>query len=110
VIDPRHGARLRYANPFNGGWSSPTMGAQLSLLPKNFKGETYRSTDGTIFCCLEGKGTTKVGDETLEWGPRDVFVVPSWKPYSHRAEQQTVLFSISDRPAQEALGFWREIN
>ena len=55
------------------------MGAHLSLLPKNFKGETYRSTDGTIFACVEGKGATKVGNETLEWGPRDVFVIPSWK-------------------------------
>jgi gentisate 1,2-dioxygenase len=29
-------------------------------------------------------------------------------PYSHHAEDESVLFSISDRPAQEALGFWRE--
>ena len=108
--DKHHGFRLRYANPFNGGWSSPTMGAHLSLLPKGFKGESYRSTDATIFACLEGKGATKVGSETLEWSPKDVFVVPSWKPYAHRAEQDAVLFSISDRPAQEALGIWRELS
>jgi gentisate 1,2-dioxygenase len=108
--DKHHGFRLRYANPFNGGWSSPTMGAHLSLFPKGFKGESYRSTDATIFACLEGKGATKVGNETLEWSPKDVFVVPSWKPYSHRADQDAVLFSISDRPAQEALGIWRELH
>jgi gentisate 1,2-dioxygenase len=108
--DKHHGHRLRYANPLNGGWSGPTMGAHLSLLPKGFKGESYRSTDGTIFACLEGKGTTKVDGQTIEWCPRDVFVVPSWKSYSHRADQQAVLFSISDRPAQEALGIWREGN
>jgi gentisate 1,2-dioxygenase len=108
--DRHHGFRLRYANPFNGGWSSPTMGACLSLLPKNFRGESYRSTDATVFACLEGRGTTKVGDQALEWGPRDVFVVPSWKPYAHQAGAESVLFSISDRPAQEALGIWRELN
>lgn len=106
--DKHHGFRLRYANPFNGGWSGPTMGAQLSLLPKNFKGENYRSTDATIFACLEGSGVTKVGDQTIEWGPRDVFVVPTWKPYAHRTDKESVLFSISDRPVQEALGIWRE--
>jgi gentisate 1,2-dioxygenase len=37
-----------------------------------------------------------------------VFVVPSWMKHSHRASKETVLFSISDRPAQEALGIWRE--
>jgi gentisate 1,2-dioxygenase len=108
--DKRHGFRLRYANPFNGGWSGPTMGAHLSLLPKGFKGESYRSTDGTIFACLEGKGTTKVDGQVIEWGPRDVFVVPTWKPYAHMTSSESVLFSISDRPAQEALGVWREGN
>jgi gentisate 1,2-dioxygenase len=28
--------------------------------------------------------------------------------YSHQAKKESVLFSISDRPAQEALGIWRE--
>ena len=44
----------------------------------------------------------------LEWGVNDVFVVPPWKRYSHQVDKESVLFSISDRPAQEALGIWRE--
>ena len=86
------------------------MGAHLSLLPKGFKGQPYRSTDGTIFACLEGKGQTTIDGEVFEWGPRDVFVIPSWKQYSHKADDQSVLFSISDRPMQESLGIWREVN
>jgi gentisate 1,2-dioxygenase len=107
-VDPRQGVRVRYANPINGGPVLPTMGAWLSLLPKEFKGRDYRSTDGTIFVCVEGEGATKVGDQVLEWGPNDIFVTPPWKHYSHRAAKDSVLFSISDRPAQEALGIWRE--
>ena len=109
-VDKRFGARVRYSNPINGGHVMPTMGAYLSLLPKGFKGENYRSTDGMIFVCVEGKGTTKVEDTTLEWGPNDVFVVPSWKRYAHNAKDESVLFSISDRPAQQLLGIWREGN
>jgi len=109
-IDKRHGARVRYVNPVTGGPVLPTMGANLALLPAGFKGEPYRSTDGTVFVCVEGKGTTKVGDKTLEWSPNDVFVVPPWMRYSHQAAKESVLFSISDRPAQEALGIWREGN
>ena len=108
-IDKRHGVRVRYANPINGGPVLPTMGANLALFTKGFRGEPYRATDGTIFVCTEGGGTTKVGDETLEWGVNDVFVVPPWKHYAHGATKESVLFSISDRPAQEALGIWREI-
>jgi len=107
-IDKSHGARVRYANPINGGPVLPTMGANLSLLPKGFAGAPYRATDGTIFVCVEGAGSTKVEDEVLEWGQNDVFVVPPWKRYSHHPSKESVLFSISDRPAQEALGIWRE--
>jgi len=107
-IDKSHGARVRYANPINGGPVLPTMGANLALFPKGFKGESYRATDGTIFVCTEGGGTTTVGDETLEWSVNDVFVIPPWKPYAHHPSKESVLFSISDRPAQEALGIWRE--
>jgi len=86
----------------------PTMGAHLALLPKGFRGEKYRSTDGTVFVCAEGQGSTKVGDKVFEWSQNDVFVVPPWVPYAHSAGKESVLFSISDRPAQEALGIWRE--
>jgi gentisate 1,2-dioxygenase len=107
-IDRNHGARVRYANPINGGPVLPTMGANLAMLPKGFRGAPYRSTDGTIFVCAEGEGSTNVDGEVLQWGPNDVFVVPSWKRYFHTAAKQSVLFSISDRPMQEALGIWRE--
>ncbi len=107
-IDKRHGARVRYANPVTGGPVLPTMSACLAMLPKGFAGEPYRSTDGTVLVCVEGEGTTNVDGKVLEWGKNDVFVVPPWKRYSHHAAKQSVLFSISDRPAQEALGIWRE--
>ena len=97
-IDPRHGARFRYANPLTGGPVMPTMGAHLALLPKDFKGKDYRATDSTIFVCVEGEGTTKVGGQTLEWGPRDVFVVPSWM--KHSAPGQEGVGAVLDlRPA-----------
>jgi len=110
ALDRRHGARVRYANPINGGWAMPTMGAHLALLPAGFAGENYRATDGTIFVCVEGEGATRIGDETFAWSAGDVFVAPPWRHYAHAAARDAVLFSISDRPAQEALGIWREID
>jgi gentisate 1,2-dioxygenase len=107
-VDKHHGARARYINPTTGSWVLPTMGAQLALLPKGFKGEEYRSTDGTVFVCAEGKGVTRIGGKDYEWTHNDVFVVPPWVTYSHHANDESVLFSISDRPAQELLGIWRE--
>ena len=107
-VDPHHGIKLQYVNPATGGYPMPTLAAFLQLLPKGFAGQTYRSTDSTIYCVIEGQGRSRIGSQTFAWGPRDIFVVPSWEPVSHEAGEEAVLFSASDRAAQKALGIWRE--
>jgi len=107
-IDPRHGVKMQYVNPATGGYPMPTIAAFLQWLPKGFAGQSARSTDGTVFCVAEGRGHSRIGDQTFAWGPRDIFVVPSWQLVSHAAEEEAVLFSFSDRPAQKALVLWRE--
>jgi len=103
-----HGLKLQYANPASGGYPMPTIAAFLQLLPRGFDGEPYRSTDGTVYCVVEGSGRSTVGDQDFEWSARDVFVVPSWCSVAHRARDDAVLFSFSDRPVQKAMGLWRE--
>jgi gentisate 1,2-dioxygenase len=103
-----HGVKMRYVNPATGGYPMPTIGAFMQYLPKGFAGERYRATDATIYAVVEGRGRTSIGDTTLEWGPHDIFAIPSWAPVRHATEGDAVLFSLSDRPAQIALGLWRE--
>jgi gentisate 1,2-dioxygenase len=107
-LDPLHGAKLQYINPVTGGYPMPTIAAFLQLLPKNFQGHTYRATDATVYCCVEGSGRSQVGGGTFDWNLHDVFVAPSWSSVSHQADTDAVLFSFSDRAAQKALGLWRE--
>jgi gentisate 1,2-dioxygenase len=108
ALDARHGFKLDYRNAKTGGPPLPTIGASLQLLPKGFSGKPYRATDATIFCAVEGRGASTIGEKAFSWGPRDIFVVPSWHPVAHHADEESVLFSFSDRPAQKALGIWRE--
>jgi gentisate 1,2-dioxygenase len=107
-VHPTHGIKMQYVNPATGGYPMPTIAAFLQLLPSGFETAEYRSTDATVFCIAEGRGTSRVGDQAFAWGPRDIFVVPSWQPVSHTPQGEAVLFSFSDRPAQKALGLWRE--
>ncbi len=102
------GLKMRYANPNDGGHAMPTIGAFIQLLPKGFTTRRYRATDATVFVCVEGAGTSRIGRRTFEWGPRDIFVAPSWQPVIHQATADSVLFSFSDRPVQEKLALWRE--
>ena len=87
----------------------PTIGTFMQLLPDGFRGVEYRSTDSTLYAVMEGKGRCRIQDEILEFGPKDVFVCPSWMPYRLEADETCVLFSFSDRPVQQALDLWREM-
>ncbi len=107
--DPCHGLKLRYVNPVDGGHAMPTIAAFLQLLPAGFETAACRATDARIFAVVEGGGETRIGDgDAFSWGPRDIFVAPSWQPVRHRADSDAVLFSFSDRATQEKLGLWRE--
>lgn len=106
--DPCHGLKVQYANPATGDHAFPTIGLFLQLLPKGFESVPYRSTDESIYVVAEGTGTTIVGETKIKWGRKDVFVVPSWQYCQHVPDGDAVLFSCSDLPAQQKLGFWRE--
>ena len=111
--DPCHGLKMRYSNPVTGNHAMATMGTFVQLLPGGFATAAYRSTDATVFAPIEGRGRSTVtlrdgGEFTVEWGKRDLFVVPSWHWVRHEAVEDSVLFSFSDRPIQEALHLFRE--
>jgi gentisate 1,2-dioxygenase len=108
VPDVCNGWKMQFINPMTGGPAMPTIGAFLQLLPKGFGGQAHRATDGTVYSVVEGSGAARIGDERFAFEPRDTFVVPSWAPLRLETSAETVLFSFSDRPCQEALGLWRE--
>jgi len=107
-IDPHLGHKLRYVNPATGASPMPTIGSFAQWLPAGFETRSYRSTDSTVYVCLEGSGEARIGDLTLRLQENDVFVVPSWHELQVRADRDSLLFSFSDRPVQQALGLWRE--
>ena len=106
--DAHHGHKLRYVNPATGASPMPTIGAFAQWLPAGFETRPVRCTDGTVLVCLEGGGEVKVGDASWRIAENDVVVVPSWHALQLRAERDSLLFSFSDRPVQQALGLWRE--
>ncbi len=106
--DACHGWKMQFVNPLTGGHAMPTIAAFIQLLPAKFRSEPYRSTDGTIYSVVEGGGRVTIGGDSFDFEPRDTFVVPSWAPMSVQTSGETVLFSFSDRPGQEAMGLWRE--
>ena len=108
AVDPHFGYKLRYVNPATGRSPMPTIGTFAQRLPAGFTTAPYRSSDSTVYVCLEGAGTATIGDARFDFGVRDIVVVPSWQPFMLAAGADTTLFSFSDRPVQQVLGLWRE--
>jgi gentisate 1,2-dioxygenase len=107
-LDPAQGYKLPYTQVGTERSPFQTIAAFMQILPKGFVGKAYRSTDNTIFNLAEGTCTLDVGDQSYTLVKNDVFVIPSWESYRFHAQDRAMLFSYSDRSAQQALGFWQE--
>ena len=106
--DAHLGHVMRYANPVDGGWAMPTIATMIRFLPAGFATRPYRSSDSMIFAGVEGRGFIEAGGQRFDVGPHDIAVIPGWMTYTLRAAEDWVLFSFSDRAAQEKLGFFRD--
>ncbi|MGE0626678.1 MAG: cupin domain-containing protein, partial [Hyphomicrobiaceae bacterium] len=106
--DAHSGYALRYVNPLTGGWAMPTIATWLTFLPKGFETKEQRATDGRVVICVEGELTANVDGKALAMGESDIGIIPSWAWHSVRASKDAIVFTFSDRSAQEKLGIWRE--
>jgi gentisate 1,2-dioxygenase len=106
--DASHALKVKHANPLSGDYVMPTIATYAQLIPKGFRSTPFRSTESAVQVVLEGRGRTTIGDETFEWGPRDIVAIPNWCWTKIEADEDAVIFSYSDRAALEKLGLWRE--
>lgn len=109
--DPHEGFAIPYRDTATGGPAMKTLEPAIQRLPAGFEGAARRQSSSAVYLVMEGAGRTVADGETLAWGPRDVFVVPAWARHRHfnaSPDREALLFRVTDRPALEALGLYRE--
>ena len=106
--DPCLGYKMNYINPLNGQTAMPTMTTAMRMIPASFTTEEYRTTAGTVFSVVEGRGTAHIGDQTFAFREKDLFVAPTWHPSRIEADDDCVIFSYSDEVVQRKLDLYRE--
>jgi gentisate 1,2-dioxygenase len=110
--DPCHGIRMEYIDPTTGGPAIPTISTFLQLLPQGFATTPYRTTASSVVAVVRGRGQVTIGAgpdaRVFEYGPKDLWAVPSWQPVSIAAVDESVLFCASDEAVHHKLGVWRE--
>lgn len=106
TIDPGHAA-IRYVNPTTGGDVMPTIRCEFHRLRAGAQTPERREVGSTVFQVFEGSGAVVLNNETRVLEKGDLFVIPSWVPWSLQAETQFDLFRFSDAPIMERLHFDR---
>ena len=60
--------RVRYVNPVTGGPTMPLMDCYLTQIDKGTETVRFRTTSNAVCLVCEGRGTTKVGEDTHRLG------------------------------------------
>ena len=100
--------RVRYVNPVTGGSTMPLMDCYLTQIEKGIETIRFRTTSNAVCLVCEGRGTTRVGEDTLNWEARDVFSLPHGNWITHKADETATLFLVTDRDVLRRLDLLRE--
>jgi gentisate 1,2-dioxygenase len=85
-----------------------TMAVTYHQIAGGAQEDVKANTASRIVCVASGCGSTRIGDKTFNFSRGDVLAVPSWKSYSFKASDNTLLVEVSDEPVLRLLGFYRE--
>ena len=107
---PHEGISLEYTHAQTGGPVLPTIGCRVQLIRKGAILKARRVTGSSVFCVRQGQGRSVIDGQAFDWVKGDIVAIPSWALHHHAntGSEDAILFSITDRPVLEALGFYRE--
>jgi gentisate 1,2-dioxygenase len=101
--------RLRYTNPATGGAVLSTIDCYVLGLAKGAETAAYRTNSNAACVVVEGEGQSRIGDELVTWGPKDVFTLPHGQWITHKASSAGAkMFQITDRELFRRLDFLRD--
>ncbi|WP_027943850.1 cupin domain-containing protein [Amycolatopsis taiwanensis] len=111
-----HGhAVVRYTNPTTGEDVLPTIRVQVHRIAAGAETAPRRETGSSVYQVFDGSGRVKVGDFSWSVQRGDLFVVPSWQPFSVASDASASdsdsgaldLFQFSDAPIFTKLNLYR---
>ena len=114
VVEPGH-AVVRFTDPTNGGDVLPTIRTEMHRVRRGAETAVRREVGSSVYQVFDGSGVVSIGDRDWTVTRGDLFVVPSWQPFSVRSEAGRSdsdsgaldLFRFSDTPIFEALHQYR---
>jgi gentisate 1,2-dioxygenase len=100
-------AAIRFTNPTTGGDVMSTIRCEFHRLRAGASTPPTHEVGSAVWQVFEGSGTVVLGDQETRLETGDLFVVPSWVPWSLHADTQFDLFRFTDGPIMDRLNFSR---
>jgi len=90
-----------------GGPALDTIALHMMNLKPGVRTQEHRSTANNIYAVVRGTGVTSVDGEPFAWRRGDVIAAPAWRPHTHEATSDALVFRVTDEPVLHKLGFFR---
>lgn len=116
TVEPGHAA-VRYTNPTNAKDVLPTIRTQIHRVRTGSETAPRKDVGSSVYQVFDGSAVVTVGNFTWSVTRGDLFVVPSWQPFSVKSTASASdsdsghldLFQFTDAPIFEALAQYRTI-
>lgn len=107
--DPFEGIKVNLVNPITGRPVNRTLSYSAQLIRPGETTQFKRETCNTLFAVIEGTGVTEVGDQTFEWEPSDLFILPNflWRRHTNSGKGDAIIYAISDESLMRNIGQYR---
>jgi len=106
VVGAGHAA-VRFSDPRTGADALRTIRCEMHRVAPGSTVAAVRVVGSSVWQVFSGSGVAHVGDQTWDVGTGDLFVVPSWVPFTLISVSGLDAFRFSDEPVYEALGLDR---
>lgn len=99
---------LEYVDPGTGASVLPTLSCAVHRIRAGRRSLPVRRSGNAVHVVFAGHGSSVIDGQRFDWGPGDMFAVPSWAAVEHASDEQADLFVLGDAPVLRALGLARE--
>lgn len=90
--------KIRYVNPLTGGPAMSLLDCHMTRIDSGAETIPYRTTSNAVAVVVDGNGSSRIGNETFRWQPKDIFSMPHGNWVSHHCESgAATLFVVTDR-------------
>ena len=101
-------AELDYINPETGEDILPTMGFTAMRIAGGAMDVPPLRSSSAAYHVIEGRGVATVNGQEIGFGSKDTFTAPVFSDITLKADEDTYIVRIHDRPLQDKLGYYEE--